>query len=185
VPPDSLAARRDQIVARLRRIRVWLLLIVGGVAVGLLPWTAYLSATLPSQHLANHWDIAWAGLDLFEATALVSLFVVVVRKSVFVPMFAAVAGTALLCDAWFDVMTSSGQSFHWAIVEALVAELPLATLCFWLAFEANEAIGLSAAVGAASAAAPRPTAPQELPEAARKPARRAGNEAPSAGRTSR
>jgi hypothetical protein len=49
---------QDQIVARLRRIRVWLLLVIGGVAVGLLPWTAYPSATLPSQHLANHWDIA-------------------------------------------------------------------------------------------------------------------------------
>jgi len=75
VDPDSLAARRDRVIARLRKIRVWLLLIVGGVAVGLLPWTAYLSASLPSQHLANHWDIAWAGLDLFEATALVALFV--------------------------------------------------------------------------------------------------------------
>ena len=56
MPPDSLAARRDRIVARLRRIRVWLLLIVGGVAVALLPWTAYLSATLPSKQLTEHWD---------------------------------------------------------------------------------------------------------------------------------
>jgi hypothetical protein len=184
MPPD-LAARRDRIVARLRRIRIWLLLVVGGVAVALLPWTAYLSATLPSQHLANHWDIAWAGLDLFEAAALVLLFVAVVRRSIFVPMFAAVAGTALLCDAWFDVMTSSGRSFHWAIVEALVAEVPLAILCFWLAFEASEAIGLSAAAGAASAAAPRPTAPRDQPEVGREPARRPGSEAPSAGRTSR
>jgi len=104
VDPDSLAARRDRVIARLRKIRVWLLLIVGGVAVGLLPWTAYLSASLPSQHLANHWDIAWAGLDLFEATALVALFVAVVRRSAFVPMLAAVGGTALVCDAWFDVM---------------------------------------------------------------------------------
>src|SRR5207237_1088174 len=91
MPPDSLAARRDRIVARLRRIRVWLLLIVGGVAVALLPWTAYLSATLPSKQLTEHWDVAWAGLDLFEASALIALFVAVVRRSAFVPMFAAAA----------------------------------------------------------------------------------------------
>jgi hypothetical protein len=186
VQPDSLADRRDRVVARLRRIRRWLLFVVGGVAVGLLPWTAYLSATLPSRHVTHHWDIAWAGLDLFEASALVALFVGVVRRSRFVPMVAAVAGTALVCDAWFDVLTASpGRGLEWALVEALVAEVPLAILCFWLAFEATEAIGLSAAIGAALAAGPRPTAPRDLPEAGRAPVRRVGSEAPSGGRTSR
>jgi hypothetical protein len=184
--PTDLAARRDRIVARLRRIRIWLLLTVGGVAVALLPWTAYLSATLPSRHLTEHWDIAWAGLDLFEAAALVTLFVAIVRRSPLVPVFAAVAGTALLCDAWFD-LTTSGRGFYWALAEALGAELPLAALCFWVAFEVSEAIGLSAVVGggAASATAPRPTARRERPAGAREAARRGGSEAPSAGRTSR
>jgi hypothetical protein len=184
MPPDSLGERRDHAIARLRRIRVWLLLVVGGMAVALLPWTAYLSATLPSKHLTEHWDIAWAGLDLFEAASLVVLFVALIRRSAFVPMFAAVAGTALLCDAWFD-LTTSGSGFYWALAEALGAELPLAALCFWVAFEASEAIGLSAAVGAASVAAPRPTSRPDQPAADREPARRAGGEAPSAGRTSR
>ena len=183
--PDSLAVKRDHVVARLRRLRPWLLLVVGGVAVGLLPWTAYLSATLPSKHLTEHWDVAWAGLDLFEALALVALFVAVVRRSRFVPMIAAVAGTALVCDAWFDVTTASGRDFHWALVEAIVAEAPLAVLCFWLAFEASEAIGFSAEVGSASAAGPPPTALPEPPAAGQGGARRAGSEAPSAERTSR
>jgi hypothetical protein len=177
--PD-LADRRDHIVARLRRIRVWLLLVIGGVAVALLPWTAYLSATLPSRHLTEHWDIAWAGLDLFEAASLVLLFVAIARRSPFVPMFAAVAGTALLCDAWFD-LTTSGRGFYWALSEALGAELPLAALCFWVAFEVSEAIGLSAA----SVAGPPPIATRERPAAAQEAARRAGSEAPSGGRTSR
>jgi hypothetical protein len=184
MPPDSLADRRDHVIARLRRIRIWLLLVVGGVAVALLPWTAYLSATLPSKHLTEHWDIAWAGLDLFEAVSLVALFVAMVRRSKFVPMLAAVAGTALLCDAWFD-LTTSGRGFYWALAEALAAELPLAALCFWVAFEVSEAIGLSAATGAASVAAPRPTSPQDPPEVDPKLVRRAGSEAPSAERTSR
>jgi hypothetical protein len=167
-------------VARLRRIRVWLLLVVGVVAVALLPWTAYLSATLPSKHLTEHWDVAWAGLDLFEAASLVALFVAIARRSSLVPMLAAVAGTALLCDAWFD-LTTSGRGFYWALAEALGAELPLAALCFWVAFEVSEVIGLAAA----SAAAPRPTSPPDRSAGGREPARRAGSEAPSAGRTSR
>ena len=178
--PDTLADRRDRIITRLRRIRLWLLLIVGGVAVALLPWTAYLSATLPSKHLTEHWDVAWAGLDLFEAASLVALFVVIVRRSPFVPMFAAIAGTALLFDAWFD-LTTSGSGFYWALAEALGAELPLAALCFWLAFEVSEVIGL----GVVSAAVPRPIGPQDRPAGGREAARRAGSEAPSAGRTSR
>ena len=186
MPPHSLAEHREPPFARLRRIRIWLLLIVGCVAVGLLPWTAYLSATLPSQHLADHWDIAWAGLDAFEAAALVGLFVAVVRRSAFVPMVAAVAGTALLCDAWFDVLTSGGgRRFHWALIEALVAELPLATLCFWLAFEVSEAIELGVDAGSASAVGLPPTARPGQRGADPAPVRRAGNEAPSAGRTSR
>ena len=186
MPPVAASVRRDEYVVRLRRLRPWLLLVVGGVAVALLPWTAYLSATLPAEHLANHWDIAWAGLDGFEAAALVVLFIVVVRRSPFVPMFAAVAGTALICDAWFDVMTAgTGRSLHWAIIEALVAEIPLAALCFWLAFEASEAIGLSGEIGSASAAGPPPTSQRDLPEVGGEPARTAGSGAPSGGRTSR
>jgi hypothetical protein len=182
--PDSLGERRDQVISRLRRIRVPLLLVIGGVAVALLPWTAYLSATLPSRHLTEHWDVAWAGLDLFEATSLVLLFVAIARRSPFVPMFAAIAGTALLCDAWFD-LTTSGSGFYWALVEALFAELPLAALCFWIAFEVSEVIGLSAEARSASAAAPRPTSQPDRPAAGQEPARRAGTEAPSGGRTSR
>ena len=162
------------------------MLVLGGVAIALLPWSAYLSATLPSRHVTRHWDLAWAGFDLFEALALLALLRGIVRRSDFVPMFAAVAGTALLCDAWFDVTTAApGRAFHWALAEGLGAELPLAALCFWVAFAASEAIGLGAAIGSASAAAPRPKAPRDLPAAGRERARRADSEAPSGGRTSR
>jgi hypothetical protein len=183
--PESSSDRRDRVLARLRRARRWLLFVVGGVAVGLLPWTAYLSVTLSSKHVTDHWDIVWAGLDLFEASSLLALFVAVVRRSRFVPMLAAVAGTALVCDAWFDVMTAGpGRDFHWALAEALMAELPLAALCYWLAFEATEVFGLSAALGSASAAGPRSTALREQPAAGPGAARKAGSGAPNGGRTS-
>jgi hypothetical protein len=184
--PDSLRARQTRFVHRLRRARLWLLLVLGGVAVALFPWTAYLSATLPSSHVTHHWDLAWAGFDLFEAVALVATLLAIVRRSALLPMLAAIAGTALLCDAWFDLVTAHpGRELRWALLEALLGELPLAALCFWIAFEVSEILGVSAAADPALAADPRPTAQQGRPAAGRAHARTGGSEAPSAGRTSR
>jgi len=139
----------------LRRSRRWLLLLVGCVAVALLLWTAYLSATLPSEHIAQHWRVAWIGLDLAEASALVATFVALLRNSRTVTVLASIAGTLLVCDAWFDVVTAEpGGELAWALVFALLAELPLAALCFWVAFEVGEVVG--ATVGEEKALAPDP-----------------------------
>jgi hypothetical protein len=164
-----------------RVARFWLVLVLGGVAVALLPWTAYLSATLPGKHVARHWDLAWGGLDVMEAIALVATLFALVRRSGYLEMFAAIAGTLLVVDAWFDLTTSSsGREFDWALV-FLVGELPLAALCFWIAWEA---VPFSAARARASGAAPPPTARPDRPEAGSGPARTEGSGAPSAGRTS-
>jgi len=111
---------------------------MGGVAIGLLPWTVYLSVTLPPKHESVHWDIVWPGLDVGIALAVAATVVGLVRLSPNLPIFASTAGTLLLCDAWFDTLTSRpGTEFAWAAVEALVAELPLAAFCFWIAFDAE------------------------------------------------
>src|ERR671934_5495 len=80
----------------IRRTRLPLLLVLGAVAVALFPWTAYLSATLPSRHVAHHWDIVWVGFDLFEALALAATVIALARCSPRIALIAAVAGTALL-----------------------------------------------------------------------------------------
>jgi hypothetical protein len=183
LPPDRRIA--VLYLYHLRRARHWLILVLGGVALALLPWTGYLSATLPGEHVAHHWDVAWAGFDLFEALALVLTLFALVRGSPRLPLFAAVAGTALATDAWFDLSTAHpGSEFTWALVEAFLAELPLAALCFWIAFDATEAL-VSAATAPVLAAAPRPTSPPTRPAQGREPARTGGSEAPSAERTSR
>ena len=172
-----------RVVHNLRKGRHWLLLILGGVVLALFPWTAYLTSTLPGEHVTHHWDVAWVGFDLFLAAALAATLLAVVRLSPRLPVAAAAAGTALLCDAWFDLITAAyGRELWWAIGEAVLAELPLAALCFWLALEANRVLASGAGV---SAAALPPTEPQvppaEVPVASRTP----GSEAPSGGRTSR
>jgi hypothetical protein len=111
---------------------------LGGVALALLPWTVYLSVTLPPRHESVHWDIVWPGLDVGIALAVAATVVGLVRLSTNLPIFAAIAGTLLLCDAWFDTLTSRpGSELVWAVVEALVAELPLAAFCFWVAFDSE------------------------------------------------
>jgi hypothetical protein len=186
VPETSLPPRAAHALDRLRETRLWLLLVLGVVAISLFPWTAYLSATLPSKHVTHHWQVAWSGFDFFEALALIGTFVAMLRRSPFVAVLASVAGTALLCDAWFDLVTAqAGRELTWAIVFAFAAELPLACLCFWIAFEVEEVVGASADGSLASAAAPQPTAQPDPPVASPAGARRRDSAAPSGERTSR
>jgi hypothetical protein len=159
--PNELPPHAARALDRLRRARLWLLFVLGGLAIALFPWTAYLSATLPSEHVTHHWQVAWTGFDLFEASALVATVVALLRRSVFVTVFASVAGTALLCDAWFDLVTAQpGRELGWALLFALVGELPLAALCFWIAFEVGDLVGAIVAEDPVLAADPPPTSPQ-------------------------
>jgi len=156
--PSALPPQVTHVIERLRRARRWLLLVLGLVAVGLLPWIAYLSVTLPSRHIVHHWQVAWVGLDIAEASALVATFVALLRNSPAVTVLASIAGTLLVCDAWFDVVTAQpGSDLAWALAFALLAELPLAALCFWLAFEVGEVVGAIVAEERALAADPPPT----------------------------
>ncbi|MES1247670.1 MAG: hypothetical protein ABUS54_08360 [Actinomycetota bacterium] len=108
----------------------WLAPLLFCVAIALGPWTLYLTYTLPSRHVAHHYDLAWVG---FDAALLVAFAVTgwcAYRATQWLVPAAAVTGTMLLCDAWFDVITSSGAGERLeALLEASLAELPLAALC--------------------------------------------------------
>jgi hypothetical protein len=173
------------VLKRLRGKRRELVYVLAAIALGLIPWTAYLSATLPAKQLAHHWDIAWVGFDAFEIASLAATLIALLRRSARLPLFAAAAGTALLTDAWFDLLTAGpGRDRAWALVMAVLGELPLAGLCYWLAWDSADAI-VSAATAPVSAAGPPATSPPARPAPGPAPARTAGSEAPSAGRTSR
>jgi hypothetical protein len=110
-------------------------------AVVLLPWAAFLIFTLPRNYTANHWRVAWAGFDLGLGAAMVATAFAVARRSPFAEVAAAVTGTLLVCDAWFDVLTArtTGEVVQ-AGLEALLIELPLAALCFWMATNLARAV---------------------------------------------
>lgn len=107
-------------------------------AAGLGPWTLWLTYSLPSRHVTRHWDLAWVVFDI----ALLCGFAVTgwcaVRASQWLVPAAAATGTMLLCDAWFDIVTSAGGGERLeAILEAGLAELPLAALCGFVVYDAE------------------------------------------------
>ena len=110
-------------------------LVFGAAGIALLPWTVWLSASLPPHHRSANWDLAWSGFD----SALAVLFLVTAfaawRRSAWLPAVAAATGALLLADAWFDVVLESRSDDRAvALVEAFAAELPLAALCFAVAY---------------------------------------------------
>ena len=116
----------------------WVTMLLTLTAAGLLPWTLWLTFTLPSRHVTTHYDLAWVVFDCalfcaFAATAWAAL-----KGSEWLVPFAAVTGTMLVCDAWFDVATSigSGDATE-AILEAVFAELPLAVVCALIVYDAE------------------------------------------------
>jgi hypothetical protein len=103
----------------------------------LLPWTIWLTQRLPNHHTNEHWRALWVGFDLGLAAALIGTAVAAVRRSPWLEASAAVAGTLLLCDVWFDTLLESGRGLWLALLEAAAVELPLAGICFWVARDAE------------------------------------------------
>lgn len=116
----------------------WVIWLFGAVIVFLIPWTAYLTLTLPARHVSYRYDLTWVGFDVGLTAAFVATTWAAVRGSKWLVPFAAVTGTMLVCDAWFDVVTSQGGGEMWeAVGEAVAGELPLAALCALIVYDAE------------------------------------------------
>ena len=121
------------------RLVRWAAPLFVGCAVILLPWIVIAGITLPSRSLARNYDIAWAGYDVILLVGLLSTAVAALRRSRGLPIAAAATGALLAADVWFDVLTSpAGWDEIEAIAMSVFAELPLAAVCFWLAWHSEE-----------------------------------------------
>jgi len=108
-------------------------------AIVLIPWTAWLSRSLPPTHLDRRWSLTWSGLDVGEFVALATTAYLGYRKSGWVIVSASVAGTLLLLDAWFDTLTSAtGLEYLGSLASAVFIELPLAFLAFSVAYRVGK-----------------------------------------------
>ena len=140
---DELVPVSDEVGNRVlpddARLVRWAAPVFLGCAAVLLPWIVIAAVTLPSHQLSQNYDVAWAGYDVGLLIGLVWTALSALRRSRRLTIASAATGALLIADAWFDVLTSPGG---WDLAEAVAmsvfAELPLATLCFWLAFHTQE-----------------------------------------------
>lgn len=104
----------------------------------LVPWTVLLSQSLPSDHLAHHWNMAWIGFDCFLILTLAFTAILGLRKSGWVIVPATIACTLLLIDAWFDCLTAKqGWEYLISLSSAAFIEIPMAIMAFWIAYRAG------------------------------------------------
>jgi hypothetical protein len=105
----------------------------------LVPWIVITSITLPSRAISENWDVAWAGYDVGLFGGLLATAICALRRSRYLAVAASATGAMLLADAWFDVLTAaSGWDLAQAVAMSVLAELPLASVCFWLALHGQD-----------------------------------------------
>jgi hypothetical protein len=122
-PADVLPSRRT-----IRLIRDGRLALTVGAVVVLVPWIVYLALTLPRLYVAHNWATTWVGFDILLLAMLLATGVLGLLHRQLVSQAAFATGVLLVCDAWFDVMTSYGSDKAASVVSAVVIELPLAAL---------------------------------------------------------
>jgi hypothetical protein len=94
-------------------------------------WIAVLALTLPSRHLADHWDVTWVGFDVMLLIALLATGWAVARRRSWAGTGLVVSAVMLTCDAWFDVTTASGATATLVSIGfAAGVELPAAGLAW-------------------------------------------------------
>ncbi len=112
----------------------WALVVTTAVAVFLPPWCTLLAYMLPPTTQAQHWALAWIGLDCAIGIVAALTARLIARHDPRAALTAAAGAALLFADAWFDVCTSApGLDHTTAIVEAACFEIPLALAAVWFA----------------------------------------------------
>jgi hypothetical protein len=124
-------------------LRRWVIGVFAAIGLGLFPWTIWLSASLKPDHETQHWNLAWSVFDVALAFAFLLTALAAWRRSPWVGAAAAATGTLLVTDAWFDVvLETQADDVRNALLLAVIAELPIAALCFWIAYRTERFLAL-------------------------------------------
>jgi hypothetical protein len=100
----------------------------------MIPWLVLLAIQLPTSAQAAHWSTAWVGLDAMEAVGLLATGQLHIRRDDRRCLAAAITGTLILIDAWFDVTTAlPGTGQLMSVALAVCIEIPVSMLCLALA----------------------------------------------------
>lgn len=101
------------------------------------PWIAYLAMTLPRRTTTVHYRGAWVGFDIGLVFLLSLTAYFAWRGSRRLEIVASATATTLAIDAWFDVSTTPMPDLLASVLLAVLVELPLATICLWIALHTD------------------------------------------------
>jgi hypothetical protein len=135
LPPHQVAAHvlsGDRLTSR------WFGRMFAVAAAILVVWIVILAVTLPSREVLEHQDLLWVGFDVGLLFGLGWTAWAAIYRRPSLALAAAATGASLITDAWFDVVGSSGTAFWMAVLMAVVVELPMSALCWWIARHAQE-----------------------------------------------
>lgn len=91
----------------------------------LVGWVLYLAATLPRTYTTGHWRLTWVGFDCALASTLAATAALALWRRQLVILTSMIAGSLLVCDAWFDVTTAAGSD-RWLSWLSVPIEIGLA-----------------------------------------------------------
>jgi hypothetical protein len=133
----KLARPLDEVVdnpENLRRHRRLRIGISGLAALLLVPWIFYLWFSLPQTHRVRNYELLWVGFDVIELSLFVLTFWLMRTQRLAAILAGLATGVVLLCDAWFDILTSAPGDLWQGLVAAALIEVPLAVLLMSGAF---------------------------------------------------
>jgi hypothetical protein len=84
------------------------------------------------MYVAEHWKLAWIGLDAGQVVALLLTAWAAQRRRMILVIVAPLAATLFVVDAWFDVTTARSGDLLQSVLLALVIEIPAAIIMMWV-----------------------------------------------------
>lgn len=115
-----------------RRHAFAVVMLTGSLA--LMAWIGILASTLPDHHSDKQWKAAWVGFDVMLVLGMLTTAVGAWQRRQYVAISCIVTSALLVCDAWFDIVLDWGTpDLFWAVLMAVVAELPFAAFLFYWA----------------------------------------------------
>ncbi len=86
----------------------WLPAALTVLAAALVPLLVVDLTVVPAVQTAHHLQFAWGGLDMFEVLALAATGFALHRRPAIAAIPATATGTLLACDAWLNIIPSTG-----------------------------------------------------------------------------
>ena len=120
------------------------------------PWTIFVAIALPRHYTAHHYWLGWFGFDVALIVVLAITGRSLMRGHLAAHRYATVAATMLVVDAWFDVLNAATSSEQLvAVAMAALVELPLAYVCWRIAWVEPDTERRSPRPASGSAVPPR------------------------------